>query len=111
MAKIGKPKLRGPKKPVKKGDIVQFKTLIKHPMESGLRKDSTTGELIPAHFVETVLVEYLGKQVIKATWTGGVSKNPFYSFHLKAVESGEVKTTWTDNQGQSFSATAKLTVQ
>ncbi|MBF0369733.1 MAG: thiosulfate oxidation carrier complex protein SoxZ [Magnetococcales bacterium] len=110
MAAIGKPKVRGPRKPVKAGDSVLIKTLIKHPMESGLRKNKDTGEPIPAHFINSVVAEYDGNQVLKAEWTGAVSKNPFLSFNVKATKAGPVKVTWTDNQGGSFSASANLKV-
>jgi sulfur-oxidizing protein SoxZ len=110
MAVIGKPKVRGPRKAVAKGSVIKMKTLIKHPMESGLRKDSNTGQTIPAHFIESVVVEYGGKSVINATWTGAISKNPYFSFNLKATNSGPVKVTWKDNQGGEFSAKANLKV-
>ncbi|MBF0448223.1 MAG: thiosulfate oxidation carrier complex protein SoxZ [Magnetococcales bacterium] len=107
---IGDPKVRGPRKSVAQGSIVQFKTLLKHPMESGLRKNKETGEPIPAHFVESVKVTYAGKVVIDAVWSGSISKNPFFSFSLKANESGPVVVTWKDNQAMEFTAEASLTV-
>ena len=33
------------------GDVVEIRALIDHPMETGLRKDSRTGELVPLHFI------------------------------------------------------------
>ncbi len=110
MASIGKPKVRGPRKPVSKGSVVQFKSLIKHPMESGLRKNKDTGQPIPAHYIESVMVEYGGKTVVNATWTGSVSKNPYFSFHVRADKTGPVSVTWKDNQGQSFTNKATLKV-
>jgi sulfur-oxidizing protein SoxZ len=110
MATIGKPKVRGPRKPVAKGEIVQFKTLIKHPMESGLRKNKDTGQNVPAHFINSVVVEYGGKTVINAVWTGAISKNPFFSFSLKANAAGPVSVTWKDNQGKEFKAKADMKV-
>lgn len=110
MADIGKPKVRVPRKAVAKGSIVEVKTLIKHPMESGLRKDAKTGETIPAHFIESVVVEYGGKAIINATWTGAISKNPYFAFNLKAASSGPVKVTWRDNQGAEFMAQGDLKV-
>jgi sulfur-oxidizing protein SoxZ len=107
---IGKPKVRGPRKPVPKGDVVQFKTLIKHPMESGLRKNKETGQAIPAHFIESVVVEYGGKAILNTTWTGSISKNPFFSFHLRANATGPVDVTWKDNKGGVFKASATLKV-
>ncbi len=110
MAKIGKPKVRGPRKAAKKGDLIQIKSLIKHPMESGLRKDKATGKPIPAHFIEKVVVNYGGKDILKSTWTGAISKNPYFAFYVKAEASGPLTITWTDNKGESFSASAKIKV-
>ncbi len=110
MAKIGKPKVRGPRKAVRKGDMAQVKSLIKHPMESGFRKDKVTGKKIPAHFIEKVVVNYGGKDVLKATWTGAVSKNPYFAFFVRAEAAGPLTVTWTDNKGESFKATTKIKV-
>ncbi|OSM02094.1 thiosulfate oxidation carrier complex protein SoxZ [Magnetofaba australis] len=110
MANIGNPKVRGPRKPVAKDSIVTIKTMIKHPMESGLRKDSATGDLIPAHHIVLFEAEYLGKKILSADWTGGVSKNPFFSFDMKASATGDVKVTWKDNKGGEWSESASLTV-
>jgi sulfur-oxidizing protein SoxZ len=106
---IGSPKLRGPKKTAA-GSTAIFKSLIKHPMETGLRKDKATGETIPAHFINEVTVEYNGKMVMKSAWSGAVSKNPFFAFPVKAVVTGPVKVTWKDNKGGVFSVEAPLTV-
>lgn len=107
---IGNPKIRGPKGPVKKGELVEIKTLIKHPMESGLRKDKATDALIPAHFIESVVVEYGGKQVLKANWSGAISKDPFFSFFVRAEATGPLKMTWKDNKGQVFDSDLTITV-
>ena len=109
-AEIGNPKVRGPKDAVKKGEAFEIKSLIKHPMESGLRKDKETGELIPAYFIESVVVEYGGKEVLKARWTGAVSKDPYFSFFVKAQATGPLKITWKDNKGLSFDSSITITV-
>ncbi|MBF0124190.1 MAG: thiosulfate oxidation carrier complex protein SoxZ [Magnetococcales bacterium] len=111
MEEIGNPKVRAPQEPVAKGAMAEIKTLIKHPMESGLRKDKESGEIIPAHYIESVKVEYMGKTIIDSEWSAAVSKNPYFSFTIKAVESGPIKVTWKDNKGQSFSAEAALQVK
>ena len=108
---IGKPKMRGPRGAVKKGTIMEIKSLIKHPMESGMRKDKVTGEPIPAYYIESVVAEYGGKEVLKAQWTGAVSKDPFFSFFVKAEASGPLKVTWKDTKGKTFDASIKITVE
>lgn len=33
------------------GDVADVKVLMNHIMETGLRKDSKTGQMIPAHYI------------------------------------------------------------
>ncbi len=83
-----------------KNGVTQVKALINHPMETGNRKDEKTGKLIPAHFIEEVVCEYKGAQVMVAEWSGGISKNPYIAFDFKGGAEGEtVKVSWKDNQG------------
>jgi sulfur-oxidizing protein SoxZ len=85
------------------------KTLISHPMETGLRKDSKTGEKIPAHFIQEVKAEHAGKTVFTAYWSGGISKNPYLSFRFKGASSGDsIKLSWVDNKGESDSAETQI---
>ncbi|MBF0428513.1 MAG: thiosulfate oxidation carrier complex protein SoxZ [Magnetococcales bacterium] len=111
MADIGEPRVRGPEKPLKKGELALIKTLIKHPMESGLRKDKETGNVIPAHFIEEVSAEFGGVSVMKATWSGAISKNPFFSFYVKADKSGPLTVTWKDNKGEKWTEKAEIKVE
>ena len=92
-----------------KDDVVQVKCLMTHPMETGLRKDSKTGKLVPAHFINEVTATVGGKTVMSADWSGGISKNPYLSFDFKGAGKGdEVTIAWKDNQGGSDSETAKI---
>ena len=89
--------------------VVTVKALITHPMETGARKDSKTGELVPAHFIQELVVEHGGNKVVTADWSGGVSKNPYLSFAFTGGKKGdEVKISWKDNQGGSDSETAEI---
>jgi sulfur-oxidizing protein SoxZ len=92
-----------------KDGIVEVKALIKHPMETGLRKDKKTGKPIPAHFVQQVVVEHGGITRVTADWSGGVSKNPLLFVKFKGGAKGDmVKVAWTDNQGGTDSAEAEI---
>ena len=35
------------------GDETTVRCLMSHPMENGMRKDSKTEQVIPAHFIQT----------------------------------------------------------
>jgi len=85
----------------KKGDKVQVKALIKHPMETGLRKNKKTGKPIPAHYITDLTVEANGKAVLTANWSGSISKNPFLSFNYAGKSGDKVKLSWKDNTGKS----------
>lgn len=92
-----------------KGGVTEVKTLINHPMETGLRKDSKTKEIIPAHFIQEVTCEHNGKNVITALWGTAISKNPYLKFKFKGGSAGDVlKISWVDNQGKSDSVEAKI---
>ena len=92
-----------------KGGVVTVKALMTHPMETGTRKDSKTGKMIPAHFINEVTAEVGGKTVITSNWSGGISKNPYLSFAFTGGNKGdEVKISWVDNQGNSDSGTAQI---
>lgn len=92
-----------------KGGVVTLKALMTHPMETGLRKDKKTGQVIPAHHITEITCETGGKTVMSCLWSGGVSKNPYLSFKFSGAAKGdELKLTWTDNKGASETTTAKI---
>jgi sulfur-oxidizing protein SoxZ len=39
-----------------------------------------------------------------------IAANPFFAFHLRANETGEVAITWIDESGQEHTETRTLTV-
>ena len=86
-----------------KGGMIEVKALITHPMETGLRKDSKTGEKIPAHYITEIVVTANGKAMMTADWSGSVSKDPFISFNYKGAKGDKVVLTWKDNTGKSDS--------
>jgi sulfur-oxidizing protein SoxZ len=82
-----------------KGDVATVKLLIKHPMESGRRKDEA-GNVIPAKFVQTVSGHIAGVQVFEVNSGPGVSKNPFIQVILNGRAVGEtIDFKWTDSSG------------
>ncbi len=85
------------------GDVADVKVLIRHDMETGLRKDSKTGQIIPAHFINQVTATLNGITVLDAQWGIGVSKNPFLEFKVKGAKAGDkVAIHAVDNLGTSY---------
>jgi sulfur-oxidizing protein SoxZ len=91
-----------------KGGVVTVKALMNHPMETGLRKDKKTGKMFPAHFINEVTATIGGANAIHAYWSGGISKNPYLAFDAPGKKGDELTLSWTDNQGNSESATTKV---
>jgi sulfur-oxidizing protein SoxZ len=70
-------------------------------METGQRRDSS-GNLVPAHFIQNVTVTHAGKTVLSAEWGPAVSKNPYLQFKFKGGKKGdEIVVTWVDNKGET----------
>ena len=94
-------------KPIKiraklKGDVAEVKALMPHDMESGLRRDPDTNELVPAHYITDVVAEINGEVVLTAYWGSAVSKNPYVAFSVSGAASGDtIKVQWADNKGDT----------
>lgn len=82
-------------------DYADIRVLMSHPMETGLRKDSKTGEPVPAHYIQNITVDVGGKRVIDAQTGTSVSRNPVFAFRVKGAKSGDkVTISWEDNKGE-----------
>ena len=99
-------------KPIKirakvKGDVAEVKALMPHPMESGLRRDPETNELVPAHFITDVVAEHNGEVVLSAYWSTAVSKNPYVAFSFTGAAAGDkIVVRWADNTGDTSESEA-----
>ena len=92
----------------KKGTC-ELKALMKHKMETGLRKNKKTGKKIPAHFIQEVVVKHNGSTIMNADWGGAISTDPYLSCKFKGAKKGDkISLAWTDNKGNSESAETKV---
>ena len=82
------------------GGKVEVRVLMSHEMETGQRKDGS-GKIIPAWFIQHVVVNHGNRTVLSAQWGPAVAKNPFLYFRFTGGKVGErVSVTWTDNRGE-----------
>lgn len=92
-----------------KGGVTQVKSLMTHDMETGTRRDSESGDFIPAHFIKEVTCEHNGKVVLRCNWGTAVSKNPYLSFEIKGGAAGDtIRISWVDNLGNTDSEEAAI---
>ncbi|MGI9462363.1 MAG: thiosulfate oxidation carrier complex protein SoxZ [Aestuariivirgaceae bacterium] len=104
-----KPRVKAPKS-AGKGEVVTIKTLISHKMETGLRKDKKTGEMIPRQIINKFMAKFNGDEVFSVDIDPAISANPFFQFSMKAEESGEFEFIWVDDNGETYSKKSKMTV-
>ena len=76
-----------------------LKAIFSHPMETGLRLDKRTREMIPADYIEELRVSVDGEIVFEITLGENVSKNPYLTFTLsKPISYGQqMNISWVDN--------------
>lgn len=92
-----------------KGDIIEIKTLVSHPMVSGQTKDAS-GKTIPRDIINTFTCTYNGKQVFKMALDPAISANPFIAFSVRADQSGTFEFAWVDDNGKIYKDQAAITV-
>ncbi len=108
MSRMGAARVRMPES-AKRGEIIEIRTLVQHPMESGFRLDNT-GKPIARHIIESFDCTYNGREIFRVKLHPAVSTNPFFTFYAVASESGELVFTWKDDQGGVATATQNLVV-
>lgn len=85
-------------KSVKKGDIIEIKALVGHPMETGFRP-GVDGKTLPRDIIKKVQCRYLGIVVFEAEFFTSIAANPFVSFNLRATDTGSIQFTWEGDNG------------
>src|ERR1051325_1240585 len=81
------------------GDVADVRILMRHPMETGQRKDAK-GDIVPVHFIQSVIVMHNGTTVVDAQWSQAVSRDPFLGLRVKSAKVGDkITVTWTDTKG------------
>jgi sulfur-oxidizing protein SoxZ len=95
---------------VAKDEIFQIRTLISHPMETGLRHDDV-GHVIPRDIISKFTCRYNDAMVFSMDLHEAVAANPYLSFYLRATESGRLQFIWEEDGGAVYTLEAPLTVR
>ena len=106
MADIGRVRIRIPSG-IKAGDVVRARVLVIHPMEIVQRKDGKPVDK-NYHFINRVIVSYLGRDLAEFETTQSISENPFFTFSFRATEPGVLKVTVLDTHGGRFEGTTDV---
>jgi sulfur-oxidizing protein SoxZ len=96
-------------KQAKRGDVIEIKTLVSHPMETGYRR-TQDGKPIPRDIIRAFVCTYNGVEVFRAELHPAITANPFIVFTTVATESGTLEFHWTGDNGFSVKESATITV-
>lgn len=94
----------------KRGEVIEIKALISHPMETGYRT-GPDGALVPRDIINRFICTYNGEEIFSADLFPAIAANPFFSFTTTATENGLIAFRWLDDQGRAQLETAKIEVE
>ena len=94
----------------RRGEVIEIKTLIAHPMETGYRA-GPTGAAIPRDIINRFTCAYNGEEVFRAELYPAIAANPFIAFFTVATESGEITFSWTDDHGETQTEVRQIIVE
>ncbi|MDT7835888.1 thiosulfate oxidation carrier complex protein SoxZ [Aquabacterium sp. OR-4] len=84
--------------PVPRGELVQLRLTIGHPMEVGLRWQGD-GNMTPRNILTRFECRLDGTPVFTADLYQAVAANPYIAFWLRAERSGLLEFTWSGDYG------------
>jgi len=107
MTTLSPPRIRIPRS-ARAGEIIEIRTLIEHPMETGLRQEN--GRPVSRDMLARMLVRMNGETVLQAEYRNATSANPYHVFFVRIERTSEFEFVFTDENGKSVRATARVTV-
>jgi sulfur-oxidizing protein SoxY len=91
------------------GELGDVRTLINHPMETGLREDEH-GRTIPQRIVEYFEATMDGEAVLTARLYRAISANPYLRFPIAPRTSGELVLRWREDSGREAAERTSIAV-
>ena len=67
----------------RRGDSIEVRIVIQHPMETGFRYDSL-GRQTPRNVIHRFECRYGGVEVFRASMGAGIAANPYLRFFVRA---------------------------
>lgn len=104
----------------RRGELIEIRALIQHPMETGYRR-SSDGDMLPRNLIRNFSCRFVesgkpasgandGDLVFSAALHAAIAANPYLSFNLRAERSGTLVFSWTGDNGFAQREQASLTV-
>lgn len=93
----------------RRGEVIEIRVTIAHPMETGYRPDDQ-GRTVPRDILTHFECRYNGRRVFAAEMHPAIAANPYLAFTLRVQDSGSLAFTWEGDRGFSQTETVALQV-
>lgn len=93
----------------KRGEVIEIRATIGHPMETGFRPGED-GKILPRNIIQRFSCRYNGELVFSAELFSAISANPYLAFHTIALESGTLALTWEGDNAFTQTENVNITV-
>lgn len=93
----------------KRGEIIEIRTLIAHPMETGFRR-THLGVAVPRNIITRFVCTYNGAEILRADLHPAIAANPYLAFSTVATESGTLVFNWSGDNGYTATESAIISV-
>ena len=94
---------------IRPGEVIEIRTLIAHPMETGHRSDGQGG-VVPRRILRRFTCRLDEQPVFFAELHAAVAANPLIAFPLRVQASGTLECRWEGDDGFAHTQTAALRV-
>jgi len=93
----------------KRGEIIEIRATIGHPMETGFRPGDD-GKILPRNIIQRFSCRYNGELIFSAEMFSSMSANPYIAFYTTAQNTGTLALTWEGDDGFAQTENVTLTV-
>jgi sulfur-oxidizing protein SoxZ len=97
----------------RRGEVIEIRALIQHPMETGYRPGAD-GKVLPRDIVRRFACRFsdgaTNELVFSAELFPAIAANPYLAFHAVATGSGTLTFTWEGDNGFTQTETVALKV-
>ena len=104
---LGTPRIRIPRS-ARRGEVIEVRTLMEHPMETGLRHEGAAA--VPRDMLARLMVRMNGETLLAVDFHNGTAANPYHVFFVRLDRTSSFDFTWTDEAGRTARAEARVTV-
>ncbi|MFZ9322285.1 MAG: thiosulfate oxidation carrier complex protein SoxZ, partial [Hylemonella sp.] len=77
----------------RRGEIIEVRATIAHPMETGFRPGDD-GRVLPRDIIQHFSCHYNNELIFSAELFSALAANPLIAFHTIATETGTLRFQW-----------------